>query len=52
VAIKVEGWDAIQTAIYRKEDPPRQGDWKKFRERESDHCIIEKCVPKESLLLG
>ena len=53
------GWDAIQTAINKKEGPPLGGGGqKKFGERnreierESDHCNTEKYIPKEHLLLG
>ena len=40
--IQVEGWDAIQVAIYRKEDPP--GKWIKRMERERESYETEKCA--------
>ena len=53
--IQVEGWDAIQAAIYRKEDPPRerlekvQGERNREIEREIDHCKTKKCKPTEAI---
>ena len=50
--LKVEGWDAIQIVINRKEDPPwwwskKFGEGNREIERESDHCKTKKCIPKK-----
>ena len=57
IALQVEEWDAIQTAIYKKECPPWKGikkSWERSREieRESEHCKTKKCIPKKQLLLS
>jgi len=65
MALQGEGWDAIQAAIYGKQDHLERGIGKsgerererererdKEIERESDHYVPEDCVSKEPSLLG
>ena len=41
MAIQVEGWDAILTAIYRREDPLGRGIGKSLERRERmEYCIL------------